>query len=406
MKNIVNFENENKTKKRLNKKKMMIAIAIIVFVLIIGITALIYYSSRNARKFIDQYIFRKNISQEKLASIDLDYNSNTSVFAYNKHICILAENKLMQYNSSGKLEKEIQLEINNPVYSVNNKYIAISEKNGSKLNLISGSEILWTQNVDGNISKINVNENGYVSVILTGTTYKSVIVTFDKDGNKLFKNYLANTTAIDTSISKDNKYLAYAEVNTSGTNIQSNIKVISIEKANEKTSESENQSSSESIVYTYSADSNKLIIDIEYQGNDKIICMYDDEIAIIKNESSSELFPLVEKGKNINFSNINLDNHIYRAIEENDGLFNTNTVIEIKDTNTEKTTVYTVEGTSKYIYSFNNIIAVSLGQEIEFINTNGWLLKRYSSSQEVQDVEIGNGIAGIVYKDKVEIINL
>ena len=114
----------------------------------------------------------------------------------------------------------------------------------------------------------------------------------------------------------------------------------------------------------------------------------------------------VEKGKNINFSNINLDNHIYRAIEENDGLFNTNTVIEIKDTNTEKTTVYTVEGTSKYIYSFNNIIAVSLGQEIEFINTNGWLLKRYSSSQEVQDVEIGNGIAGIVYKDKVEIINL
>lgn len=406
MKNIVNFENENKTKKRLNKKKMMIAIAIIVFVLIIGITALIYYSSRNARKFIDQYIFRKNITQEKLASIELDYNSNVSVFAYNKYICILAENKLMQYNSSGKLEKEIQLEINNPVYSVNNKYIAISEKNGSKLNLISGSEILWTQNVDGNISKINVNENGYVSVILTGTTYKSVIVTFDKDGNKLFKNYLANTTAVDTSISKDNKYLAYAEVNTSGTNIQSNIKVISIEKANEKISENENQSSSESIVYTYSADSNKLIIDIEYQGNDKIICMYDDEIAIIKNESSSELLPLVEKGKNINFSNINLDNHIYRAIEENDGLFNTNTVIEIKDTNTEKTTVYTVEGTSKYIYSFNNIIAVSLGQEIEFINTNGWLLKRYSSSQEVQDVEIGNGIAGIVYKDKVEIINL
>lgn len=406
MKNIVNFENENKTKKRLNKKKMMIAIAIIVFVLIIGITALIYYSSRSARKFIDQYIFRKNITQEKLASIELDYNSNVSVFAYNKYICILAENKLMQYNSSGKLEKEIQLEINNPVYSVNNKYIAISEKNGSKLNLISGSEILWTQNVDGNISKINVNENGYVSVILTGTTYKSVIVTFDKDGNKLFKNYLANTIAVDTSISKDNKYLAYAEVNTSGTNIQSNIKVISIEKANEKTSENENQSSSESIVYTYSADTNKLIIDIEYQGNDKIICMYDDEIAIIKNESSSELLPLVEKGKNINFSNINLDNHIYRAIEENDGLFNTNTVIEIKDTNTEKTTVYTVEGTSKYIYSFNNIIAVSLGQEIEFINTNGWLLKRYSSSQEVQDVEIGNGIAGIVYKDKVEIINL
>lgn len=406
MKNIVNFKSKDTNTKKINKKKMIITIAIVVIAIVIAITMIIYYSSRNARKFIDQYIFRKNVTQEKLASIDLNYNSNITVFSYNKYICILAENKLMEYNSAGKLEKEIQLEINNPVYSVNNKYIAISEKDGTQLNLISGSEILWTQNVDGNISKINVNENGYVSVILTGTTYKSVIVTFDKEGNKLFKNYLANTTAVDTSISKDNKYLAYAEVNTTGTNIQSNIKVISIEKANEKTNEIENQSSSDSIVYTYSADNNKLIINIEYQGNDKIVCMYDDEISIIKEGSNNTLLQLLEKGKNINFSNINLDNHIYRAIEENDGLFNTNTVIEIKDVSSDKTTVYTVEGTAKYIYSFNNIIAVSLGQEIEFINTNGWLLKRYSSNQEVQDVEIGNGIAGIVYKDKVEIINL
>ena len=76
-----------------------------------------------------------------MTSIDLDYDSNVSVFAYDRYICVLAENKLMEYNSSGKLENEIDLEINNPVYSVNNKYIAISEQNGTKLNLISGSEI-------------------------------------------------------------------------------------------------------------------------------------------------------------------------------------------------------------------------------------------------------------------------
>ena len=47
-----------------------------------------------------------------------------------------------------------------------------------------------------------------------------------------------------------------------------------------------------------------------------------------------------------------------------------------------------------------------MGQGIEFINTSGWLLKSYSSTQEVQNVVIGNGIAGIVYQDRVEIINL
>ena len=119
---------EKKPKKNINKKKMIIAISVIILLIIIGITAVLYYSSRDVRDFLDQYLFRKNITQEKLDSIPLDYDSNINVFAYNKRICILAENKLMQYNSSGNLENEIDLQISNPEYCVNNKYIAISEK--------------------------------------------------------------------------------------------------------------------------------------------------------------------------------------------------------------------------------------------------------------------------------------
>ena len=385
---------EKKNKKNINKKKMIIAISVIFLLIVIGITAVLYKSSRDVRDFLDQYLFRKNITQEKLDSILLDYDSNINVFAYNKRICILAENKLMQYNSSGNLENEIDLQINNPEYCVNNKYLAISEKKGSTINLISGSEILWTKELDGNISKINVNNNGYVSIILTGTSYKSVIVTFDNKGNELFKRYLASTTVIDTTISNDNKYLAFAEVNTKGTTIQSSVKIVSIEQP------------SESVIFTYKADNNKLIINIEYDENNQIICMYDSEITSIQNDSNSVLMSLDEKGKNINFSNINLKGFMFRAVEENDGLFNTNTIIEMKSTTSDKNVIYTVEGAAKDIYSYNNVIAVNLGQEIEFLNTSGWLLKRYSSLQEVQNVVLGNGIAGIVYQDKVEIVNL
>lgn len=392
MRNIVNLE-ENREKKKINKKKMIIVISVVVIILIVAITMLIYFSSRDARKFLDKYLFRKNITQEKLVSIDLDFDSNTNVFAYNKNICILAENKLMVYNSSGKQEKAIDLEINTPEYSVNDKYIAISEKNGSKIYLLNGSEILWTASVDGQISKINVNKNGYVSIILFGTAYKSVIVIYDKNGNELFKRYQASTKVVDTTISDDNKYLAFAEVNTSGTTIGSSIKIVSIENPEEP------------IIYTYNADSNKLIINIEYHNN-KIICMFDDEISAIENNNCISIINLNEKDKNINFANINLNGFVYRATEQSDGLFNTNTLLEIVNTSNNKINVYTVEGVAKAIYSFNNLIAVNLGQEIEFINTSGWLIKRYNSEQEVQSVVIGNGIAGIIYKDKVEIINL
>ena len=236
-----------------------------------------------------------------------------------------------------------------------------------------------------------------MSVILTGTTHKSVIVIFDKDGNELFKTYLASTKVVDTTISKDNKYLAFAEVNTTGTTIESSIKIMSIEKAKENPTQS--------VIYTYKAENNKLIIDIEYQDN-KIICMYNNEIKKLENNTKDSIIKLNEKEKNINFASINLKNFVYRAIEENDGLFNTNTIIEIKSTSNDKTNVYTAEGAAKDIYCDENYIAINLGQEVEFINTIGWLVKKYSSDQEVQNIVIGDGVAGIIYKDKLEFLNL
>lgn len=396
MKDIVDIKSGKS--KNVNKKKMIIAISIGIILLVIGITMLVYYSSSEARNFLDQYLFRKNITQEKLNSIELNYNSNVNVFAYNKYICVLAENKLIEYNNSGNEEKEIDLEISDPVYSINNKYLAISEKNGSKINLISGSEILWSKDVDGQISKIKVNNNGYVALIITGTSYKSVIALYDNNGNELFKTYLSTSTAVDVDISNNNQYMAFAEVNTTGTTIQSNVKIVSIEEAK--------QTPTDSIIYTNEAENNKLILGIKYQGNDKLVCMFDDEITVLQNENSTSAMNLNEEGKNINFANINLDKNIYRTVEETEGLFNTNTVLEIKNVDSDKMVVYTVEGAVKYVYSYNNIIAVNLGQEIEFINTSGWLLKRYYSTQEVQNIVIGNNIAGIVYQDRVEIINL
>lgn len=398
MKEIINFDMEEKTKKKINKKKLGILIAIIIIALVIIVIGIAYSSDKSARKYLDKYLFRKNISEEKLVSISLDYDSDVYTFAYNKNICIVAENKLRQYNQSGELASEIKLEINNPIYCINNRYLAISEKNNSKLYLISGSKILWEKDVDGNIAKVDVNESGYVSIVLTGTTYKSVIVTYDTKGNELFKTYRATTTVMDSTISADNKYLAFAEINTTGTLIQSNIKIISIEKAIENTSEP--------VIYTYTAPVGSIVTNIKYQGKTKLICIYDDSIHCIENEQDEVIMNLNEENKKINAADINLNHHVYRAVEKSTGLFNADTMIEIINTENKKETIYTSEGVAKDIECYQNIIAINLGQEVEFINTNGWLIKSYTSTQDVQGIIIGNGIAGIIYKDKVEIINL
>lgn len=393
MKKIIKF----KQNKKISKKKMSVIIALIIFVILLVITMILYNGNKNFRNFMDKYIFRKNVTEENIPMIEIDYDSNINIIPYNKYICILAENTLSQYNSSGKKEKEVKIEINNPIYDTENKYLIIGEKDNQKLYLISEDHIIWEKSIDGNLSRVTVNKNGYVCAIVTGTTHKSVIVTYDEKGNELFKNYLSNTIAIDACISPDNSDLAYAEINYSGTAIQSNIKIMSIKEATKTDAKPK---------YVYNALKDQLILKIKYQDKDNLICMYDDSIYKINNGQSYEILNLNEEINKITFADIELNDHIFRTYEKSTGVFSANTIVEIKNVINDKETIYTVEEVVKSVNSSNNIMAFNLGNQVDFVNTNGWLVKRYYSSQVIKNIVLGDGIAGIVYRDKIELINL
>ena len=81
-------------------------------------------------------------------------------------------------------------------------------------------------------------------------------------------------------------------------------------------------------------------------------------------------------------------------------------MINIVNVDSKETQNYIVETSVKEMYTRGDIIALNLGTEVEFINTAGWLVKRYISNQEVSNVTVSDNIAGIIYRDKVEIINL
>lgn len=281
-----------------------------------------------------------------------------------------------------------------PITEANNNYIVLAEKNGKKVYLIEDKKIVWDKELEGNIVRIHVNENGYTAIIIRGTTYKSIIQVFDNTGKELFKTYLSSTIATDVSISKDNKYVSFAEINVSGTLIESSIKTISVEKTKEN--------AQDSIIYTYKAENNKLILRIKYQDKNSLVCMYDDSIDLLQGETNKILYDIQESS----FADIELKNFIVRITENKSGIFKTTNLVEFKNVSTDKENLCTIEGAIKNIYTNGETVAINLGNEIQFIGTNGWLIKRYITTQEPKDIIIGNGIAGLIYKDKIEIINL
>ena len=386
-------ETKNKT---INAKKIILSILISILIVVIIVMVALYITNDEFRNWIDVEIFRKEISQEGVTTIELDEGESSNIYAFNKYIGILSKNRLSLYGSSGEEETNLEVQITNPLFDSANRFLVIGESNGQKVYVIEDKEVAWESEVEGNISKVCVNKNGYVAVIMTGTSYKSEVQVFDPEGNSLFISFLSYTMAVDASISNDNKYLSIAEVDTSGTIIQSNIRITSIEKARTDPRNSDENN--------YKSEQNKLIVNIAYQDKDRIVCMYTDTITIIENGQESVIFD--NKDKKITAQSIDLEDNFATIQEESSGIFSANSVINIVNVDSKNTQNYTVETSVKEMYTKGNIIALNLGTEVEFINTGGWLVKRYVANQEVSNVTVADNIAGIVYRDKVEIINL
>ena len=104
---------------------------------------------------------------------------------------------------------------------------------------------------------------------------------------------------------------------------------------------------------------------------------------------------------------INLRDAIAIIDKQSSGLFSYEYEVAMKSTNSTSENLYILNSDlPKSLLVSGNVMAINLGNEVQIINSNGWLLKNYTSSKQISNIVLGNSIAGIVYKNKIEIISL
>ena len=80
--------------------------------------------------------------------------------------------------------------------------------------------------------------------------------------------------------------------------------------------------------------------------------------------------------------------------------------MQIINAETSETQYYTLEKEPTSVTVFDNIIAINFGREAIFINNNSWLIKHYTSYQEILEISVSDNLGTILLKDKTEIISL
>ena len=80
--------------------------------------------------------------------------------------------------------------------------------------------------------------------------------------------------------------------------------------------------------------------------------------------------------------------------------------MRIKSTQSKAESLYILNNSMpKSIICYKNSIGINFGNEVQIVSSNAWLIKKYTSDKEIKSLVLGGSIAGIVYKDRIEIIS-
>ena len=74
------------------------------------------------------------------------------------------------------------------------------------------------------------------------------------------------------------------------------------------------------------------------------------------------------------------------------------------NTGTRKNHSYIIPSIAKSTVSAGDVIAINLGTEIYYVDTKGWLKKKFVATEEIRDVVVSDRISAIVFRDHIEIM--
>ena len=197
---------------KISKKQVIRTILIILGILLVIILGL-YVGDEKSRYWIEKNILGTSIEEEDLPKIEYEQDKNIKVIAYQDYVATILENQLKIYNKNGKLETEISINVTNPIFATNKKYLLIGDLEKNNLYMIYKNTLQWEKKLDDEITSLTITENGAVGVILTNKTYKSIISVYNITGTEVFKIYLSTTHANKMTISNDMKFMSFIEFN-------------------------------------------------------------------------------------------------------------------------------------------------------------------------------------------------
>lgn len=357
------------------KQKMYLIIGIIVLIGIIIINNYIQLG----------LVINKTVDNKDAVEVNLQ-TSNNKIIPYENEVLVYNNSVITSYNNYGKNTGKIILEdVLDADINTSGKYIQVIDKSKGLVYIYKNKYEIARIKLDAKIYSGIINSNG-TSVIEYSSGKKTELGIYDKNGNKKYNVKLNNSIIGKYVLSKNDKYLAYIDVNVDGISVQTSINVIDLSKVS-------NQNSGLSKVYTLD---NSLAYDIYWDGK-YVISRFEDSYVLYNVNSSKKEIVSIDEGQVVAYADYN---KMYACISSNSEgkyVLNINKMLSKYEKNIE------LKETPKYITYDNGIIYVGNQKSIEAYNNLGMKIKKYNSDIVITEPVIFNNgrSAALVVSNKL-----
>lgn len=275
---------ENKTNKQKNssntvKKKpnyKIIVFLLFFVVLLIANFVLLFWVSKNekAAQGADSVI---KLSAQ--GGFNCDYAEAQKLFPFNEGVFKVTSDRVAYLTMSGNEIYSYKVNLQNPFCKVENGYAAVLDTNGYSFSLYSDKGQILNISTEDKVKAISISPEGLCAVVVDKEDAYGQVILYDNSG-KVFGQWISYNSGYPLALAFDRNsgYLAISVLNTSGASVQSSVKMIKINKLDNKY---------EAVDYAvYSIDSDKLILSVLFADNGNLYAFSSDYYYVINTEGN------------------------------------------------------------------------------------------------------------------------
>lgn len=390
---------KRKKQKETKSSLINIVIFVVLFISVIGLCLASYAKTKNidnlkSYKFLEKHIF--DVFDQKddkiYKELDYEFSKKPKVVVYKGNIVQCQKEHLKIYDKNGKLQNSMYLDFDSPILKANGNYLVVADMNGNKFIEFEGTRKKWEKVKEGNIINIDVNKNGFVTVVNKGTNVLSEATVYDKEGVECITFGKAQNYIIDAKVSNDNKKVVLNCVDTKGIKLNSILEFIDIKGKNVK---------------TMASYEDKLFLDMKFAKDDNLVALTGNEI-IYYNGEHEEVWRR-KLNKKVYCFNVCDNKYIVVGMSTDkikDSLFSDKTEVIILNTKGQEVNTLGINNIVKNISVYDDVIALNLGKEVMFYTSKGRYIRKMTSKLEVDKVEfINKNTVSLVTNNKIIIRN-